>query len=313
MKKRIEVIKSAIFGLAVADALGVPVEFSARESLDKNPVEDMIGYGTYNMPEGCWSDDTSMAICALDSLAGGYVDYDEIMRNFVDWCCYNKYTPTDYTFDMGNACRTAIMKFKVDGVSPLECGGITETSNGNGSLMRIIPFVLYHIYADKEKELLPFIHDASSLTHAHMRSKIACGIYAIIVEMLIENNGKQAVIKALKFAKNKYKDEPELKYYNRIFEEAFSALPRDEIKSTGYVVDTLEAAIWCLLTTDSYKDCVLKAVNLGTDTDTVAAVAGGLAGIMYGYEGIPETWLGKIKKRDFLEEMCVRAGETWRN
>ena len=151
MENSIDVIKSAILGLAVADALGVPVEFSERENLDKNPVEDMIGYGTYNMPEGCWSDDTSMAICALDSLAGGYVDYNEIMKNFVDWCCYDKYTPTDYTFDMGNACRTAIMKFKDNGISPLQCGGMTEASNGNGSLMRIIPFVLYHIYADSKK------------------------------------------------------------------------------------------------------------------------------------------------------------------
>ena len=98
-----------------------------------------------------------------------------------------------------------------------------------------------------------------------------------------------------------------------MFEEGFSNLSRDEIKSSGYVVDTLEAAIWCILTTDSYKECVLKAVNLGSDTDTVAAVAGGLAGIMYGYEGIPEIWLEKIKKRDYLEEMCVRAGETWHN
>ena len=104
---------------------------------------------------------------------------------------------------------------------------------------------------------------------------------------------------------------PEFDHFKRIFADDFEALPEEKIKSTGYVVDTLEAALWCLLTTESYRECVLKAVNLGGDTDTVAAVAGGLAGALYGIEGIPEEWLNTLIKREYIEEICERAAVCW--
>ena len=106
-------------------------------------------------------------------------------------------------------------------------------------------------------------------------------------------------------------DHPEFVHYGRIFEKGFTDIPRDEINSSGYVVNTLEAALWCLLTTDNYRDCVLKAVNLGRDADTVAAVAGGLAGALYGYEAIPLEWRETLIKRDYIEDMCERATKNW--
>ena len=351
-------ILGGILGLAVADAVGVPVEFQSRESLRKNPVTDMRGYGTYNQPPGTWSDDTSLTLCLLDNLAkkGLYAedefdepqpDYTDIMRRFVSWIDEGKYTPHGKVFDVGIATRKALHRFR-NGNNPLKCGGTSEQDNGNGSLMRILPMALYFPIIDRLyhgggpggcREMYAFlslyIHPVSSLTHAHKRSQIACGIYATIVRILLDKTYqtamrihnpdcrcgdevykpmrlKKAIHTGLKEAKACYKildDEndrylDELKHFDRIFKKDFASLPEKEIKSSGYVVDTLEAALWCLLNTDNYKDCVLKSVNLGEDTDTVAAVAGSLAGMYYGVEGITKEWLNQLVRRDYIENLC---------
>ena len=299
-----------ILGLCVADALGVPVEFASRESLAHNPVTDMRGYGTYNQPPGTWSDDTSMTLCLLDSLKNG-LDYFDIMRKFLLWKQKAEYTPHGEVFDIGITTRRALARF-AGGTEPLECGGIFEQDNGNGSLMRILPlaFYLYAQYgkdfADNE-EAHKIIHEVSSLTHAHQRSHIACGLYLSVAVNLFDADGLKigiysGVREVKKWYENKDEYADELKYYNRIFEDGFMDLPKEAIKSGGYVVDTLEAALWCLSATDSYESCVLKAVNLGGDTDTVAAVAGGLAGIYYGYEAIPQKWINQIARLDYVKE-----------
>jgi ADP-ribosylglycohydrolase len=135
--------------------------------------------------------------------------------------------------------------------------------------------------------------------------------YAFILFHLLADPNKPFICTALRRAEAYLRDNFEISYYTRLFDSDFANLPEDEIKSTGYVVDTLEAAVWCLLTTDSYRECVLKAVNLGGDTDTIAAVAGGLAGALYGYEGIPGEWRDTLIKRVWIEEMCERAGKAW--
>ncbi len=299
-------IKSVILGHAIADALGVPAEFASRAELDSAPVTDMEGYGTYTYPAGTWSDDTSMTLCALDSMAKGRLDLKEIMDNFCLWFYKNEFTAAGECFDIGGACMSAIEKYKSFSLPPHMCGGEDERSNGNGSLMRILPFALFCEYGEYSGNWLDIIHLGSSLTHRHERSRIGCGIYSIIVRKLLCRPDKDSVHVALKRARTEYEGNPELEKYKRIFEPDFALLNRDEIRSSGYVVDTLEAAIWCLLTTDSYKDCVLKAVNLGDDTDTVAAVAGGLAGALYGLDSIPKAWLDTLIKREYIEELCER-------
>lgn len=303
---------AVILGHAVADALGVPAEFEERAALDKVPITDMIGFGAYPYPAGCWSDDTSMSLAALDSLRGGKVDWKEIMENFGRWLDGGKYTPTGVAFDAGGTCVRAIVKYFSKQIPPTQCGESDEYSNGNGSLMRINPFVLY-AYAKRLPldEAVRLVHTASALTHAHPRSKIACGIYAFVLLRLLECPERAAVGDALREAEAYYRGEAELGCYRRLLGANFDKLERSEIKSTGYVVDTLEAAVWCLLTTDSYKECVLKAVNLGEDTDTVAAVAGGLAGALYGAAAIPRRWLSELKRRDYIEKMCAAVFDKW--
>ena len=301
-----------VLGLCVGDALGVPVEFVSRSELKRNPVTDMIGYGTYNLPPGSWSDDTSLSLCLLDSLATG-LDYHDIMQKFLLWLNDSEYTPHGSVFDIGNTCKESISRYAKN-IAPLECGGTSEYDNGNGSLMRVLP-ILFYLHSIHQEDFPLFndsfdvIHDVSALTHAHDRSKIACGFYITIAERLmnsteIKSGIYEGISQALQFYSGKDKYRNELGHYRRIFDESFIDLPENEIRGSGYVVDTLEAALWCLLNTDSYESCVLKAVNLGGDTDTVAAVAGGLAGLFYGLAAIPQKWLCQIARLDFIKGLC---------
>ena len=314
MERFLYLMKSVMIGHAVGDALGVPVEFCDREELDESPVTDMMGFGSYPVPAGAWSDDSSMALAALDSLSKGSVNYDDIMENFVRWCSEDAYTPTGEMFDIGRTCLTAIRNYlATDGKPALECGLTDEHSNGNGSLMRIHPFVLYACANNMPfGEWLELIRNGSAITHAHDRAALGCLIYAFVLFHLLGDPNKDSISLGLKRAECHLRDCAEMEYYSRIFKNDFASLDRNEIKSSGYVVDTLEAALWCLLTTDSYRDCVLKAVNLGGDTDTIAAVAGGLAGALYGYDAIPKEWLNTLKRREYIENLCRAAAENWK-
>lgn len=332
------IVKSAMFGVAVGDALGVPVEFSDRAQRDADPVTDMREYGTHNQPKGTWSDDSSMAFAAMDSLAdnGSFVPED-VMKRFADWYLNAEYTPHGRVFDIGITCSRAITDYK-HGVEPLLCGGRGERDNGNGSLMRIMPFALMTAaredYWDDAviRETAATVHDASSLTHGHPRSLIACLIYASACHELVYGGGdemtsclQRAVDKTFAFYENEkgvlfpwnrveFQAELDRNAFHRLRNIAeFRNEPRESIKGSGYVLDTLEAAFWCLLNSESYEECVLKAVNLGDDTDTVGAVAGGLAGIYYGYDGIPGEWIEALAKREWIETLCTRFAKAFQN
>lgn len=305
-------VLDGIMGLAVADALGVPVEFNDRQSLEKNPVTGMRAYGTYNQPAGTWSDDTSMTLCLVESLSKG-LDYKDVMDNFIKWYDGGLFTPHGDAFDIGIGTSMALSRYK-EGIPPLKCGGTGERDNGNGSLMRILPILFYlqSVYGTEFYEIedaFDIVHNVSSLTHGHKRCYVACGIYIMVASKLMGEADLDTAVgygvhKAMEYYKKKKEFQSELKYFERLMDDCFKDLPEDEIKSSGYVVDTLEAAIWCLLNTNDYKTCVLKAVNLGSDTDTVGAVVGGLAGLRYGYESIPKEWRDTIVKKDYIENLC---------
>ena len=313
----IQNVKDLIIGHAIGDALGVPVEFASRESLEADPVIEMRGYGTHKVPAGTWSDDTSMTLCLLESLARlGTIDYGDIMNNFMKWLEEGKFTATGKVFDIGIATRHALLRFKPDPISalmgaqvtdPLLCGDSDEYSNGNGSLMRISPMALY-LNGNLTEDTLQLVHNVSKLTHAHIRSQMACGIYVFIATELLMNKSLNAVRTGIQKAHQFYQGQDDFKTemntYSRLWAEQFAKIPEHEIKSSGYVVDTLEAAIWCLLNTDNYCECVLRAVNLGSDTDTVGAISGGLAGLLYGLKNIPPLWIKKLQRLDYIEKLC---------
>lgn len=296
--------EALLLGLAVGDALGVPVEFKRRGSFH---VDGMTGYGTHHQPPGTWSDDTSMALALADALAPDDLNLDGIARNFIEWHDAGAYTAHGETFDVGGATHRAIGRLK-KGTRPEQAGGQQERDNGNGSLMRIAPLLFY--LSDKPVlERYEITRKVSSITHAHPVSVTACFIFIEFLRLLTLEASKAQAYALLKNEFADYRnflDREALARFDRILAGDISLLEECAIKSSGYVVDTLEAAIWSFLTTDSYGSAVLMAVNLGEDTDTVGAVTGAMAGLYYGLNAIPRDWLEALAKRREIGEIAKK-------
>lgn len=284
-------IQDGILGLAIGDALGVPFEFKVKGSFN---CTDMVGYGTHNQPIGTWSDDTSMTLATMDSIIKcGGINYYDIMNNFKEWRYNNKFNPHDKIFDVGNTVNDAIINF-TGGHLPIDCGGSHIYNNGNGSLMRILPLAFIDC-TDKEIEYV------SRLTHSHYISIQSCIIYVRIAKELLKGKDK---FEAIKSTINYIDVSKELNRIKDIFITTY-----EDLSGGGYVVNSLEVALWCLLNTNNYKDCVLKAINLGGDTDTNGAIAGGLAGILYGLDNEKE-WIDKLVKKDYIIDLCNKFEEV---
>ena len=302
-------ISGSLFGFFVGDALGVPVEFIEREKLKKHKVTKMLEYGTHNQQVGTWSDDSSMVLATMDSLINNEsINYNDIMNNFLKWYKEGKYTPDRKVFDIGNSTAAALRKYQRDEKNYI-CGSNDIYSNGNGSLMRILPITLYLHYTSEQK--LDVISTISCMTHAHIYSIISCIIYSIFIDEYLKEldlkkaySNMQNIIKNILENNKNIENVEELKQkFSRIIYDDISKLTENEIKSSGYVIDSLEASLWCLLKTNNYKDAVLKAVNLGEDTDTIGALTGALAGLVYGYNSIPKEWINVLKRKEYLTDL----------
>ena len=301
-----------LMGFVVGDAMGVPLEFKSREELLKKPVTKMLGYGTHNVPEGTWSDDTSMMIATIDSINEKCdIDLDDIALKFVQWYKHADYTPEKEVFDIGNTCREAIEKYDKQRERPIECGGTDINSNGNGSLMRILPIAYYAVEKRlKEFEVLDLVSKVSSITHAHEISIMGCYIYTRFVMFLLNGKDKLSAYNMVRCVDYSMFGEDTQKEYERLIKDDISHFELNDIKSSGYVVDSLEACIWLLLKSENYTEAIIGAINLGGDTDTIAALTGGLAGITFGYETIPEAWIEKIARKDYLMDIFEEFSEN---
>ncbi|WP_298900520.1 ADP-ribosylglycohydrolase family protein [uncultured Psychroserpens sp.] len=314
-------IHSALFGLAVGDALGVPVEFKDRDYLKQFPVVDMMEYGSHHQPKGTWSDDSSLAFCLAESLCKRY-DINDIGQKFVQWAKEELWTPHGRVFDIGISTDRAIYAIET-GTKPILAGGSSEMDNGNGSLMRILPLLFYIKDLNIEKRF-DIIKDVSSITHAHIRAVLACFIYLEYARHILNGSDKWNAYAEMQKSvthflnTNAICSQIEMDKFHKILElqigkyepQVLHKLEESEISSSGYVLDSLEASLWCILTSNSYKETVLKAVNLGRDTDTTGAIAGGLAGLIYGYEAIPEKWLNVISRKEDIIRLCDRLYKT---
>ncbi|SHK73315.1 ADP-ribosylglycohydrolase family protein [Desulforamulus aeronauticus] len=307
-----ERIVGGILGVVVGDALGLPVQFLSREEVRHKPITEMTSNRTLGLPPGTWSDDSSLTLCLMESLTEKGYSPSDIGNKFIRWYQEGYWTPFGKAFDIGRATRRA-MENLLDGIEPLQAGLTDERSNGNGSLMRILPAALYFAKVE-DREMIKRICEISCITHAHPRSQLACCLYALIVKELLAGKDPASAYNKMRektvtlVAGNHLADE--LPHFKRVIDGTLPKLPEVEINSGGYVVDTLEAAIWCLLNNNNFTDTLLAAVNLGEDTDTVGAVTGGLAGVYYGYNSIPQEWLRPIshlKQVTDLSKRFVRA------
>jgi len=304
----IDRIKSVFFGLVVGDALGVPVEFTSREQLRMDPVKEMIGYGTWNQPPGTWSDDSSLSFCLAESLTEGY-NLNTVAQNFIAWLKQCYWGAHHKVFDVGNATDASIRRL-MQGVTPELAGGMHESDNGNGSLMRILP-LLFYVKDLPVEERYAKVKELSSVTHAHFRSVYACFIYMEMALLLLKERHAEQAYSEMKnivrdFTDGKGFNKRELDLFERILGADIHKIEESRIYTSGYVLYTLEASLWCLLNTDNYVDAVLKAVNLGGDTDTTACVTGGLAGLLYGYETIPKEWIACIARNNDIHDLSER-------
>lgn len=314
-------VKDALLGLAVGDALGVPVEFVSRATLKLRPVTDMRAFGTHHQPAGTWSDDSSLTFCLAEMLCGDY-DLQNLANRFVNWKEHGYWSAHGQVFDIGLATSAAIHELG-RGCKPTLAGGRDEGSNGNGSLMRILPLVFYTA-SHTIQERFAITRDVSSLTHAHIRSVIACFLYTEFALQIISGADKWQALHFLRTVANEVllnnpvcTREEVNKFHHILLNPVglYDVVPledmeEDELHSSGYVLSTLEASLWCVLKTDNYKDAVLTAVNLGSDTDTTAAVTGGLAGLLYGADHIPAEWLEVLARRADIEELSERLARA---
>ncbi|WP_206214909.1 MULTISPECIES: ADP-ribosylglycohydrolase family protein [unclassified Desulfovibrio] len=291
-----EHIRTLLLGVAVGDALGVPVEFRPRGSFH---VDGMRGHGTHDQPAGTWSDDTSLTLALADAVEDGAVSLPRLARNLIAWHDKGAFTPHGEVFDMGNATARAIARLK-RGVPPERAGGTEERDNGNGSLMRVAPLV-FLLAGRSAEERFRLVKAVSSVTHGHAWSVTACFLFLEVLRKLLAGTAKDeayAELRAELAAPPPFLNAAALEKFRRILKQDIRDMQETEIRSSGFVVDTLEAALWCFLTTDTYKDAVLKAVNLGDDSDTTGAVTGALAAMAYGLEAIPAEWIAQLQGRD---------------
>ena len=311
--------RAALLGLAVGDALGVPVEFLSRVARRLDPVTGMRAYGTHHQPAGTWSDDSSLTFCLAETLAraggrSGTPDLADFARRSINWLYQSYWTATGETFDVGNATRTAIDRLQ-RGIAPTLAGPDSEYDNGNGALMRILPLAFHDTWRAEALNLdaaWTLTENVASVTHGHPRSTLGCFLYLLVARGLLaglapaEAYGQMRELVNPWLAQGHPRVNEQASYYQATLSGKLLKLKEDQISSSGYVAHTLEAALWCLLKHNTYAASVLAAVNLGDDTDTTGAVAGGLAGLAYGEAGIPAGWLAVLARRADIEDLARR-------
>ncbi|HUW40773.1 MAG TPA: ADP-ribosylglycohydrolase family protein [Rectinemataceae bacterium] len=308
--EEIERVAGGLVGLAVGDALGVPVEFAPRSERDADPVVGMRSGGAWAEEAGTWSDDTSLALCLAESIVERGFDPEDFGRRALAWLREGRWSARGGAFGVGGATRRSLEKIG-SGMPAIRAGGRGENDNGNGSLMRSLPAAIW-LAASPEPLRLRALAAYSAVTHGHPRSLLGVWLHALVAAGLLRGQGPaEAYAAGMAEARNLLPTLPasfriESRAYERVLGGGLAGLPRRDLRGSGYVVHCLEASLWCLATTDSFSSCVLAAVNLGEDSDTTGAVAGGLAGLAYGMDAIPPEWRGVLARRDEIEALAAQ-------
>lgn len=267
----------------------------------------MTEFGTWKQPLGAWSDDTSFSLPLMKNLTD-QGSYEDLMKKFESYVFHNEYTPDKMTFGIGNTCSKAIRNWSVKHYPALECGDTSIYSNGNGALMRLAPLAIHLVNESDIKVRLKLTREYTSLTHRHPRAIVASYIYLEILHELL--NGKALIstlhslpAKLTEVLKNRPAELDELPQFEAMFKDDFGSLLRKNIKSTGYVVDTLLACVWCVLNSTSIDNAIILAVNLGDDTDTIASITGTLSSCECLEDHVNDTWRGQLRNKKFLESI----------
>lgn len=321
-----DIIKSIIYGVAIGDALGVPFEFMNRKLISTCSCKDMEEYGTYNQPKGSWSDDTSLTLCLLDGISykNHTIDKNQVAKNMVSWMDESKFTANGIRFDIGNTTKQSINLMKRY-KNPSDCGNKNNNHNGNGALMRISPLVIFLKDEDNIYNRFNLTKDIVTMTHGTAINIVGCHIYIEFMLQILKNKNEKKIDilnKTIEILDNFYSDideEYECAYihYQRIINKSLFNKVRNgifskeydltKINSSGYIVDSLEASIFCFITTTNFKNSVIDAVNLGEDTDTIAAITGSMSGLYYGFDSIPTEWINVLLNKELINEIIEKS------
>ncbi|MBN3728341.1 ADP-ribosylglycohydrolase family protein [Burkholderia sp. Ac-20379] len=300
-------LRGGLYGLLLGDALGVPYEFHSAASLahlspDEIDMTPPSGFARahHGVPPGTWSDDGAQALALLDALRRDpALDLDTLAANLRDWFHRGAFTPDGKVFDVGLQTQRAFHRLAA-GAAPAQAGPADEHDNGNGSLMRCLPVVLV---AASHDEAIALARRQSLVTHGHVRSQLCCALYAVagreIVDGLSAADAVRAAEDVLLARCAGTGEEAELRI---VLDGRF-----DAPQGSGYVVDSVWSAVHCLLSTRDFEACMKRAVQLGNDTDTTAAIAGGLAGLLYGEAGLPTRWLDSLHGKPLVEALLTKA------
>lgn len=283
----------AFIGLAVGDALGTTLEFEKRDA--KPPVTDMVGGGPFNLTPGEWTDDTSMALCLADSIIACVgLDERDLMNRFARWYLDGENSSTGTCFDIGITTRNALEQFRRT-ADPI-AGPTDARTAGNGSIMRLAPVALR--YWNDPERLRDVSRRQSYTTHGATKAVDGCEALAMVLAALIRGEPLSDVL-SLPYG-------PFCAGVRAVMDGSYRGKSRSAIRSTGYVIDTLESALWCVSETTSFRGAVLLAANLGDDADTVGAVTGQIAGAVYGISAISEEWFNRLAWNVRLAEVADR-------
>ncbi len=290
----------SLVGLAIGDAVGTTVEFEIRGNFE--PVTDMIGGGPFRLNAGDWTDDTSMALCLAHSLVfrNGFDAVDQ-MNRYCNWYQYGYMSSTGECFDIGFTVSTALRSYLESG-NPFS-GAVDEYSSGNGSLMRLAPIPMF--FSDLE-ECIQFAGESSRTTHGSAECIDSCRLFASLLYHAYASNEKAEI-----FTRNTYK--PATDKVSGISEARFLDNSYSQLTGSGYVIESLESALWCFMNSNSFEECVLMAANIGNDADTTAAIAGQIAGAFYGLENIPSHWVDKLAMKDEILEIASKLANAGNN
>lgn len=302
--------RGALIGMAVGDALGAAVEFQRPGTFE--PVTDYRTGGPHRLNPGEWTDDTSMALALADSIAKVGWDLDDQARRYIDWWRNGKYSVNGRCFDIGNTCRNSLADYHLMG-NVRKAASTDGFSSGNGSIMRLapVPIRFVSLFPDRIEELAHFAEESSLVTHASSQCLSACRYFAVILAGLMAGQSREEVLSP------DWEPLQELRRIKPLAPEiedvalgSFRRLNPPDIKGSGYVVKSLEAALWAFHEAADFREAVLKAVNLGDDADTTGAVCGQLAGACFGEKKIPAAWREQLGRLDMLEEALAGLLET---
>ncbi len=292
-----ERFRGCLLGLACGDAVGTTLEFKPRGSFE--PITDMVGGGPFGLAPGLWTDDTSMALCLATSLVerGGF-DADDQMQRYCRWQEDGYLSSTGTCFDIGNTISAALGEYRRTG-EPLS-GSTHPRSAGNGCIMRLAPVPMY--FHSDLSQAIRYAGESSRTTHGAAECVAASQLFGAMLVLALNGRSQQEILDAHAHFGDVREPLPEK--IQAIADQQYASKTAADIKGTGYVVEALEAALWCFLQTSSYKDAVLMAANLGDDADTTAAICGQIAGAHYGVHSIPNTWLEHVAMRDLMETLA---------